>query len=227
MAKYQIPIFSWQDHDLDFIMILEFFILLKSILQVRANSGPQFCFQKYGRLMFSSWFLKMILLWFMNYYILEIYCIVNVFCKLIARYGKVNKLKLKTFNFSDKFAWRCVATASKCGHSPDVTYVPMSWRHERPDVWLWNQIWWEKQLLVRMNTTEQYNMTLNATGLCYEHRHSAVKFPNFSGTSTTYSAKILIISAVVNDGKPPFLLMVLAKVNVPTVAVCLGHWWVE
>ncbi len=40
--------FSWQNNDLDFMTILQFFTSVRSILQVTANSGPQFCLQTYG-----------------------------------------------------------------------------------------------------------------------------------------------------------------------------------
>ncbi len=59
MAKISYPDFvSRQYHDLDFITILKFFVLVKSFLQVTANSGPQFFLQTYGRLIFGCiWFL--------------------------------------------------------------------------------------------------------------------------------------------------------------------------
>ncbi len=51
-----------------------FFMLVKSILQVSAHSGPQFCLPTYDRLIFGSWFLKMISFWFMNYQTVRITC---------------------------------------------------------------------------------------------------------------------------------------------------------
>ncbi len=43
--KYHVRIFSWQNHDLDFITSLWFFMLVQNILQVTINSRPQFCLQ--------------------------------------------------------------------------------------------------------------------------------------------------------------------------------------
>ncbi len=48
---------------------------------------------------------------------------------------------------------------------------------------------------------ELYNMTLYTTGLCYEHFHN------------WYKAEIMILLAVVNERKPPFLLTLLANAN--------------
>ncbi len=69
------------------------------------------------------------------------------------------------------------------------------------------------------NTPSSYNTTLFTTGLCYEHRHDAIKIPNVSTTSTTATEAEIMIIYVVKDrrnGMPPFLLtqMLLANAGV-------------
>ncbi len=57
MAEIYPDFLTWQDHDLDFIMILTFSYLLRLSYKLEQMQGQQLCLQTYGRLVFGSWFI--------------------------------------------------------------------------------------------------------------------------------------------------------------------------
>ncbi len=89
----------------------------------------------------------------------------------------------------------------RCWYLPNGHWIRHSGQNNRCCVWtLWSS----------------YNMTLYTTGLPNENRQDVVKFSNISGISATDTVQKGWLNQpwlMIENGKPPFLLMLLANAN--------------